>query len=659
MTILGLNAYHGDSAACLFVDGKLIAAAEEERFRRIKHWAGLPTQAIDYCLREAGLTISEIDHIAVNRKPGVNTLRRLSFVLRHRPDPRLMWQKVRNIRKAAGVKEALEAHYGANLRAKSHHIEHHHAHLASAFLVSSFEEAACLSVDGFGDFASTAFGLGRANGIEIKDRVYFPHSLGIFFSAVTQFIGFPHYGDEYKVMGLAPYGEPKVVRQMSGLVEIANDGKFKLDLRYFRHHTANVSYNWNNCAPEVGKLYRDEMAELLGPPRELGAPLEQRHKDLARSAQIVYEEAFFALLLALHRRYPVPNLALSGGCAMNSVANGKVYLRTPFRKMYLPAAAGDAGGAIGAACVVQSRLDDAEDGRSKMGDRPAASRLPTSISQLPRRFRLETAYLGPHFSNDEIEHLLSERGLLPNSLVGQAFLPAEPISEHPASPLGISPLVGLPAETIDPGERASGSVEPPARRERLPDNSNLRVARIDDDAELCERTARAITDGLVVGWFQGRMEWGPRALGNRSILGDPRRADMKDILNAKIKRRESFRPFAPSILREAVGEWFEQDDDVPFMMQVFQVRDEKRALIPAVTHVDGSGRLQTVHRETNPLYHKLISAFGSLTSVPLVLNTSFNENEPVVCRPEEALDCFLRTRMDVLVLGNYFVQRTQ
>jgi carbamoyltransferase len=454
-------------------------------------------------------------------------------------------------------------------------------------------------------------------------------------------------------MGLAPYGEPKFVRQMSGLVEIANSGKFTLDLRYFRHHTANVSYSWNNCAPEVGKLYRDEMAELLGPPRDPDAPLEQRHKDLARSAQIVYEEAFFALLLALHRRYPVPNLALSGGCAMNSVANGKVYLRTPFRKMYLPAAAGDAGGAIGAACVVAAKL---EIRKSEGGN--LEREKPAEISTLAfRPSPLCSAYLGPHFSNHEIEHLLGARGLLPSSPVGQAFLPAEPtnvgkrerlpyISEHPASPLGISPLVGLPAETIDPG-----------KRERLPYNSNLRVVRIDDDAELCERTARAIAEGLVVGWFQGRMEWGPRALGNRSILCDPRRADMKDILNTKIKRRESFRPFAPSILREAVGEWFEQEDDVPFMMQVFQVREEKRALIPAVTHVDGSGRLQTVHRDTNPLYHKLISDFGSLTSVPLVLNTSFNENEPVVCRPEEALDCFLRTRMDILVLGSFFVER--
>src|SRR6059058_6108392 len=335
MTILGLNAYHGDSAACLFVDGKLIAAAEEERFRRIKHWAGLPTEAIDYCLREGGLTISEIDHIAVNRKSGVNNLRRFMFVLRHRPDPRLMWQKVRNIRKAATVKEALEGHYGTSLRAKPHHIEHHHAHLASAFLVSGFEEAACLSVDGFGGFASTAFGLGRANGIEIKDRVYFPYSLGIFYSAITQFIGFPHYGDEYKVMGLAPYGEPTYLPQMREIVQVQSDGTFKLSLKYFRHHTDNVSYSWKDCAPEVGVLYTPALSELLGAERQAGEPLEQKHKDMARSAQAMYEEAFFALLAALHAKHSSDNLALSGGCAMNSVANGKVYLNTPFKKMYL------------------------------------------------------------------------------------------------------------------------------------------------------------------------------------------------------------------------------------------------------------------------------------------------------------------------------------
>lgn len=584
MTILGLNAYHGDSAACLLKDGRLVAAAEEERFRRIKHWAGLPTNAIDYCLRAGGISLQEVDHIAINRKPGVNNWRRLAFVLRHRPDPRLMMQKVRNIRSASSANERLERAYGVSLRAQIHHVEHHLAHLASAFLVSGFEEAACISIDGFGDFASTAMGFGEGNKIEISRRVYFPHSLGIFYSAITQFIGFPKFGDEYKVMGLAPLGEPTYLEKMRELVRIQADGTFKLNLKYFRHHTDNVSYSWNDCAPEVGILYTDKLIELLGPARGERDPLEQRHKDFARSAQAIYEEAFFALLKALHRKHPSSNLALAGGCAMNSVANGKVYLRTPFRKMYLPAAAGDAGGAIGAAAFVLSGVGDQKSG----------------VGQ--NRIVLDDAYSGPQFSNKEIGKLIESR-----------------------------------KEEI--------------RKE------GCEVSQTADHRELCDHTARAIADGKVVGWFQGRMEWGPRALGNRSIVCDPRRADMKEILNAKIKRRESFRPFAPSILRERVAEWFEQEDDVPFMMEVFQIRAEKRALIPAVTHVDGSGRLQTVHRETNPLYHQLITSFGELTNVPLVLNTSFNENEPVVCRPEEALDCFLRTKMDTLVMGNWFLER--
>src|SRR2546423_1395620 len=343
MTILGLNAYHGDSAACLIVDGKLVAAAEEERFRRIKHWAGLPTQAIDYCLREGRVELSDVNHIAINRQPGVNNWRRLGFVLTHRPHPKLMWQKIKNIRSAASIKEALESRYRIKLQAQVHHVEHHLAHLASAFLVSGFEEAACISIDGFGDFASTALGMGQGHRIDIDQRVYFPHSLGIFYSAITQFIGFPNFGDEYKVMGLAPLGQPVYLEKMRELVRVQSDGTFKLGLKYFRHHTDNVSYSWNDCAPEVGTLYTSKLLELLGPGRGAREPLEQRHKDLARSAQAMYEEAFFALLDSLHRQRPSSNLALSGGCAMNSVANGKVYLRTPFRKMYLPAAAGDAG----------------------------------------------------------------------------------------------------------------------------------------------------------------------------------------------------------------------------------------------------------------------------------------------------------------------------
>src|SRR5438552_459048 len=588
MTILGLNAYHGDSAACLFVDGKLVAAAEEERFRRIKHWAGLPTSAINYVLEEGKLSLSDIDHIAINRKPGVNNLRRLGFVLTHWPHPKLMAQKIKNIRSAASVKETLDAHYGGELQARfgkgikaeMHYVEHHLAHLASAFLVSGFSEAACISIDGFGDFASTAFGVGQGSDVKIDNRVYFPHSLGIFYSALAQFLGFRHYGDEYKVMGLAPYGEPNYLEPLREVVRIRPDGTFRLNLKYFRHHIGNVSYTWKDCAPEVGTLYRRRLVGLLGPARRPDEPLEQKHKDIARSVQATYEKAFFALLQALHKRHPSDNLALAGGCAMNSVANGKVYRRTPFKKMYCPPAAGDAGGAIGAAAFVLSTLN----------------------SQLSTDTPLMTAYLGPDASEEEIHALIDWKK----------------------------------KEIADAG---------------------CTTSYIGDEEELVSKTAKALADGKIVGWFQGRMEWGPRALGNRSILADPRNAAIKDVLNAKIKRRESFRPFAPSILREEVAEWFETDDDVPFMMKVFQIRTKYRDMIPAVIHVDGTGRLQTVHKETNPRYYRLIEHFRDLTGVPLVLNTSFNESEPVVCYPEEALDCFLRTEMDVLVLANFFLER--
>src|SRR5438105_1753354 len=591
MNILGLNAYHGDSAACLFVDGKLVAAAEEERFRRIKHWAGLPTNAINYVLEEGKLSLGDVDHIAINRKPGANNLRRLGFVLTHWPHPKLMAQKIKNIRSAASIKETLEATYGNDLRAQFgtgikaevHHIEHHLAHLASAFLVSGFNEAACISIDGFGDFASTAFGFGEGCEVKINNRVYFPHSLGIFYSALTQYLGFPHYGDEYKVMGLAPYGEPNFLEPLREVVRIQSDGSFRLNLKFFRHHIGNVCYTWQNCAPEVGTLYRRALIDLLGPPRQPDEPVEQKHKDIARSVQATYEKAFFALLQALHKQHPSDNLAIAGGCAMNSVANGKVYRRSPFKKMYCPAAAGDAGGAIGAAMYVQTKISDQQNLTSDL--RP-----------------LMSAYLGPDSNEEEIHALIDWK------------------------------------------------------KKQIAD-AGCTIAYVGDEEELSKRTAQAIADGKIVGWFQGRMEWGPRALGNRSILADPRNAGIKDVLNAKIKRRESFRPFAPSILRESVAEWFETDDDVPFMMQVFQIRSKYRDMIPAVIHVDGTGRLQTVHQETNPRYYRLIEHFRDLTGIPLVLNTSFNENEPVVCYPEEALDCFLRTQMDLLVLGNFFVER--
>ena len=580
MVILGINAYHGDSSACVVSDGKLVAAAEEERFRRVKHWAGFPSQAIRYCLSAAQAPLSQVSHVAINQDSKANFWRKIGYTLSKRPDLRMVLARARRKRARAGIDEQLRQCFpGETFAGEVHHVEHHLAHLGSTFLVSPFKEAVAVSVDGFGDFASAAWGIGRESDVKVDDRVFFPHSLGIFYESITRHLGFPNYGDEYKVMGLAPYGNPTFIAAMREVVLLKDDGKFELNLAYFRHHRENVAYEWENGEPKMGNVASASLADLLGPERAAGEELSDRHRDIARSAQVMYEEAFFHLLNQLHEQYRVDALTLSGGCAMNSVANGKVYRNTPFKKLYVQSAAGDAGGAIGAAFVTWHRM------RRNSG--PA--------------FVMDHAYWGPEFGRKEL------------------------------------------VEALD------------ARRPEL--SSGCDIEEVTDQSRLCRLTAESIARGEVVGWFQGRMEWGPRALGNRSIVCDPRRGDMKEILNRKIKRRESFRPFAPSILREATAQWFETDDDVPFMMQVYQIREEKRSQVPAVTHVDGSGRLQTVTRDTNPLYHELIEAFRSLTGVPMVLNTSFNENEPVVCKPDEALDCFLRTKMDLLVLGNWMIRR--
>ena len=577
--ILGINAYHGDSSACLVRDGQLVSAAEEERFRRIKHWAGFPTEAIRYCLQDAGIRLSDVEHVAINRDPQAHRLRKVAFTLRHRASPAYVFRRLKNAKKWAGVREELERAFPGERAGTVHHIEHHRAHLASAFFVSSHREALAVAVDGSGDFTTTSWGMGSGTQLAVADRIFFPHSLGIFYEGLTQHLGFRHYGDEYKVMGLAPYGQPSLLEDMRKIVLLQDDGTFRLDLSYFQHHTGLSQYQWNNEAPSSSAILSPKIEALLGKARQPNEPLEQRHKDLARSIQAMYEEAFFHLLGHLHKKYPSDNLVLAGGCAYNSVANGKIHKRSPFRNSYIQSASGDAGGAIGAAFAVWF-------------EQGAHSRDCT----------MDHAYLGPQFSEAAIEDMLA----------------------------------GARDEI-----RAQG----------------CNVTKTVDEGELCRRVAAAIAEGKVIGWFQGRMEWGPRALGNRSILGDPRRADMKDILNLKIKRRESFRPFAPSILREAVTDWFTDDDDVPFMMKVFPIREDRRTQIPAVTHVDGSGRLQTVERATNPRYYRLIEEFGNISGVPIVLNTSFNENEPVVCRPEEALACFLRTRMDMLVVGDHVVER--
>jgi carbamoyltransferase len=577
--IVGVNAFHADSSACLLRSGQLVAAAEEERFTRIKHWAGLPEHALGYCLDEAGLDFGEIDIIAVNTDPRANLWRKILHTIRYRPDLGFLRNRLRSRRHRQSLADTLAERFGAaRFGGKVHQVEHHVAHLASAFLTSPFEKAALVSVDGFGDFASTAWGVGTGRKINTADQVYFPHSLGIFYETITHFLGFKRYGDEYKVMGLAPYGKDRFRAEMEKLVRLEAGGKFTLGLEYFRHHEGQALMQWENCEPEAGDYFNSRFTKLLGSPREPDEQISQRHMDIACSAQSMYESALFHLLSRLHLQCGADSLVMSGGCAYNSVANGKIYDKTPFKKVYIQAAAGDAGGALGAALHAWN----------------------VGLNQ-PRAFAMSHAYWGAEFSDEDIARaLLGRRAELGTSRCRWEHL------ECPA---------------------------------------------------LLERVAGFLAAGRVVAWFQGRMEWGPRALGNRSILADPRRAEMRNVLNAKIKRRESFRPFAPTVLREHVSEWFETDDDVPFMMKVFAVRESKRREIPAVTHIDGSSRLQTLEENQNPKYYQLIKQFHSITDVPMLLNTSFNENEPIVQTPDQAIDSFLRTRMDALALSNHLIVR--
>lgn len=581
--ILGINAFHADASAALIQDGRIIGACEEERFTRIKHAAGFPKEAIKWCLAERALELSDIDHIAINTKPNAHQVRRLFYILKTRPNIGFMMKRLKNKRERGDLFQQLSVAFpGKTFKSKLHFVDHHRAHLASAFFPSRFSEAAVVSIDGFGDFASGAWGYGRGNSLSISKHIFFPHSLGAFYTAITQFLGFPNYGDEYKIMGLAPYGQPLYLDQMRRIVKLTKGGDYELDLRYFQHSgKRNLDHQWSTGSPRIGRHWSDDLVSILGNARSTDEPITQRHMDIAKSAQTLYEEALFHMLNAVHNLYGTDNLCIAGGCGANSVANGKIHLNTEFKNIYVQAAAGDAGGALGAALDVWHQLGN------------------------ERCSAMSNAYLGCQSSQEEIVSLL-------NSQEVKLRL----INENCVS---------------------------------LEKTSN----------EICQEVAQALSEGLVVGWFEGRMEWGPRALGHRSILGDPRRADMKEILNKKIKRRESFRPFAPSILRESVPEWFESDGEVPFMMQVFSIRKEKRNEIPAVTHIDGTGRLQTVTEHENQRYYYLIKEFEKITGVPMILNTSFNENEPIVRSPLEALNCFLRTRMDILVLENVIIKRIQ
>jgi carbamoyltransferase len=591
MIILGINAFHGDAAAAIISDGQLIAAAEEERFNRRKHCAGFPTEALRYCLAAAGISIEEIKHIGISRDPSAHLHKKILYTAQRAArslggigkEPgsdnagglfRQVADRLSNAAKVRDLKDDLARALGVpkgQLRAKFHNVEHHRAHLASSFYVSPFERAALLSVDGFGDFISTMWGVGDGNDIEVLGQVEYPHSTGIVYTATTQFLGFPNYGDEGKVMGLAPYGVPRYMEEFRDIIRTDEGGRFKLNLDYFRHHAEGVEMSWDEGSPTIGRIFSDEFVKTFGPAREKGAPLTGRERDIAASLQQRLEEVGFHILNHLHEQTGLTDLGLSGGVAYNSVVNGKILLNTPFRRVYVQPAAGDSGTALGVCYQIYNGL----------------------LKQA-RTFVMEGAYTGPEFSDEDIRAELEKSGL--------AY------------------------ETYS-------------------------------DREVTRRAAQDIADGAVMGWFQGRMEFGPRALGNRSIVVDPRRADMKDVLNERIKKREPFRPFAPSILEERVGDYFEQTHPAPTMLMVYQIREERRPQIPAVTHVDGSGRLQTVSREVNERYYHLISDFCELTGVPVVLNTSFNENEPIVCTPRHAIDCFLKTRMDVLYLGNHAVRR--
>ncbi len=582
MNVLGLNAYHGDVSAVLVRDGSLVAAVEEERFRRIKHVTGFPSKAIEACLEMGGIRASDVDLFAVSRRPRAHLWRKALFVLRNRPR-RTLADRARNMASIGRLSTRIAEAVGLDeyaVRPRMRYVEHHPAHLASAAFVSPFDSAAVCAIDGFGDFVSTSWGTLAGTTLDVSRRVFFPHSLGLLYLALTQYLGFPKYGDEFKVMGLAPYGEPRYAREIASLVHVRDDGRFELDLSYFSHWSDGVEMTWSDGEPTLGRVFTPKLEQLLGPARRADEPLTAKHEAIAASLQAAFEDAAMRVLRAVYDATKNPRLCLAGGCAMNSVANGKLREQTPFNEVFIQPAAGDNGTALGAAFHAWHQASPA-----------------------PRRFVLDHGYWGPEFSDADI---------------------AATLRAHEAE------------------IRAAGCSQ----------------RAWDDECGLDAWTANQIAAGRVVGWFQGRMEWGARALGNRSILADPRRADMRDIINTRIKFRERFRPFAPSVAEEALDEYFVGAVPDPFMLQVYPVRPEKRSVVPAITHVDGSGRLQTVSRRSNARYWNLIKAFERVSGVPMLLNTSFNENEPIVLRPAEALDCFLRTHMDVIVLGRHVVERS-
>lgn len=579
MKILGINAFHADSSACILIDGEIVCAIEEERLTRIKHWAGFPKLSIDSCLKQANIVIEEVDYIAINRDPNAHIFEKVNFAIRKKPSLKNIINRVRSRKNDHNIVDLISNHFNVESKfidKKIFKVEHHLAHLASTFYTSKYEDAVTLSIDGFGDFVSTMWGTVENDKIIIDDYVSFPDSLGMFYQAITQFLGFYNYGDEYKIMGMAGYGSPIFKNEMDKIISCVDQGKFKLGLDYFVHQSEGVSMDFATGYPDIGTLFSKNLEELLGPARKKNDEITQRHKDIAASVQFQFEKVLFHIIKYVNEKFPkYKKLCLSGGCAQNSLANGKITSISNFEEVWVQPAAGDAGGALGAALIAHIEK--------------------TNIRPKP----MANASFGLSYSNEQISAIIK-------------------------------------------------------KDKRLEDfDANY----IESDEELEHLIVDALLKGNVIGFFHGSFEWGPRALGNRSIIVDPRIKNMKDLLNQKIKKRESFRPFAPSVLASEVKNWFEKDESVPFMTHVFNIQENKKTKIPAVTHIDGTGRLQSVSIESNVRYYNVIKKFFNKTGVPMILNTSFNENEPIVNSPQEAIDCFLRTNMDKIILENHILSR--
>jgi carbamoyltransferase len=574
--VLGINTAHAGSSAALIIDGAVVVAVAEERLNRVKYYAGFPELSIQYCLDHAGIKLEDIDGVAVGRDAAANLGKKLSYLILH-PTKLLTFLRLKASKKEMDdLKSQFAKTFGidqSKLKFQQYNVEHHLAHISSAYFLSGWEHSAGISIDGSGDFVSCMMAECSGRSIEVKHRIFVPHSLGLLYTMVCQFIGYDRYGDEGKVMGLAPLGENRYKEIFDDML-IMNKAGIKLNYKYFRPFGSSTGYTIDEKGQTViARHYSDEMIRLFGPPRIRNSEITKRDMDMAFGLQAIFEKGYLHLLKVLETMVKSEKVSMAGGCALNSVANGKIFSETNYTETFIQPAAGDEGLALGAALYVSQ-----------------------SILKEKKTPKMIHSYLGTEYSDERIEAALKK--------------------------------------------------------------TNLKYTRLDHESLLAETTDELVK-GNVVGWFQGRMEWGPRALGCRSILAHPGLHTMKDTLNARIKHREEFRPFAPVVLEEHQNEVFEHDYPSPFMLHVYKIRPEWRKRLPAVNHVDDTGRLQSLNREENPLFYDLIGEFYKKTGIPVILNTSFNENEPVVSKPEEAIDCFLRTKMDTLVIGSFFCRKNE